>query len=71
MGNYRYEPKSAQFLTSKPLLRMKYFENKSCIFSMFVSSDRHKFVLILVNLLTEKIICYFISRSFSNGIMKC
>ena len=71
MGDYEYEPKSSQSLTSQPLFRTKYFENESYIFSMFVFQDRHKFVLILVNWLTEKIICYFISRSFSCGIMTC
>ena len=51
---------------------MKYSENESCIFFMFVLQDRHKFVLNLVNWLTEKImICCFISRSCSSGIMKC
>ena len=55
MGNYEYEPKFSQSLTSQPLLRMKSFENESCIFSIFVLQDRHKFVLILVNCLTEKI----------------
>ena len=52
---------------------MKYFENESCIFSMFALMDRNKFVLILVNWLSEKMImiCCFISRSFSSGIMKC
>ena len=38
---------------------------------MFVLYDRHNFVLILINWLTEKmLICCFISRSFSSRIMK-
>ena len=50
---------------------MKYFENESCVFSMFVLQDRHKFILILLNWLTEKMICCFISRLFSSWVMKC
>ena len=71
MENYGCEPKFSQSLTSLTLLRMKYFENESCIFSMFVLWDRHEFVSVLVNWLSEKMICCFISKSFSSGIMKC
>ena len=55
MENYGYEPISSQSLTSQSLLMIKYFENESCIFSMFVSQDRHNFVLILVDLFQENV----------------
>ena len=57
--NCAYEPKSAQSLTSQPLFIMKYFENKSHRFFMFVLQDRYQFVLVLVNWLTEKIIMIY------------
>ena len=34
---------------------MKHYEDEYCIFSMFVLWDRHKFVLIVVNWLTDDV----------------
>ena len=68
MENYGYEPKSSEPIISQLLHWMKYFEDE---YSMLVSSDRHTFVVILVNWLTEKMICCFILRSFCGGIRKC
>ena len=57
MEIYGYKLKSLQSLTSQPLLRIKYLENGSC---MLVLQDRHNFVFILVNWLTEKMIIMFL-----------
>ena len=56
MENYGYKTQTSKSLTLQPMLRRKYFQNESCIFSMFLLYERHKFVLDLVNWLTEKMI---------------
>ena len=72
MDNDGYEPKSSQSATlwlpssclGWKILKMSLVDFP-CLFY------RIKFVLTVVHWLSEKMICCFISRSFSSGIMKC